>query len=84
MAQAGRCKGCGQSIMWRHTENGKSMPLDTHYTDAPLDAAGTYVLISKDRCLPFDRDVHGDNAPRYMNHWATCPKADDFKTGKKK
>jgi hypothetical protein len=73
------CKGCGQPIMWRTTPNGKPMPLEVTYTRAPVEATGTYVLTSKNGCLPFDLRAHGRTAFRYMNHWATCPVADSFK-----
>lgn len=74
------CKGCGQSILWRVTPNGKPMPLDDTYTKAPLTATGTYVLSKKTECIPFDLATHGPNAPRYMNHWATCPTPNQFRS----
>ena len=61
------CKGCGASIIWIKTEMGKDMPVN-------LKSEKRYVFI-KDH-------IHTDHwklADSFMPHWATCPKAKDFK-----
>jgi hypothetical protein len=44
-----RCRGCGASVEWWDTPNGKKIPMD-------VDADGNCEA-----------------------HWATCPKAKDFR-----
>ncbi len=76
MSDQARCNGCGAAILWRYTPAGKLMPLDAE--PRAEYQQGTYLVTDEKNCLPanpiFDagREVH-------MNHWATCPKAKDFK-----
>ena len=61
-----KCKGCGQEIIWLKTDNLKAMPADPK----PVK-----VLV-----LNTDQTVSLKKA--YTPHWATCPKANDFKAKK--
>lgn len=61
------CKGCGQEIIWKKTEDGKNMPLDIN----PKKKA----IILKDGATVVIRDT-------YTVHWETCPKADNFRKHK--
>lgn len=60
------CKGCGAEILWLKTVRGKNMPVD------PIGEA---------RII---RNQHDEAVmvQTYMPHWATCPKADEFKKEK--
>ncbi len=76
----GKCKGCDAEIVWRYTENGKAMPLDLR--PIATYAKGAYVLEEDgDHCHPaqplLDAGKH-----MHMAHFATCPKADQFKGGR--
>lgn len=61
-----KCKGCGAEIKWVLTKNGKLMPLDAKLKKF-------YVISAAD--VPIQ--MQG-----YEIHWATCPKAQDFKKSK--
>lgn len=70
------CTGCGQPLIWAYTPNGKPMPLDP---DPVPPARGTYVVDGK-HCRPSEPLTDPPETQHHMNHWATCPRADDFKT----
>ncbi|MFA5252767.1 MAG: hypothetical protein WC454_09320 [Phycisphaerae bacterium] len=61
-----KCKGCGQEIIWLKTDNGKMMPADPK--------------LLKMLVLNSDQTVTVKTA--YTPHWATCPKAAQFKKAK--
>lgn len=76
MSDASRCKGCRAPVVWRYTPNGKAMPLDA----APVPPGeGTYVIESLMHCRRSEPMFDGADAVHYMNHWATCPVADQFR-----
>lgn len=62
------CKGCGKSIMFGKTVDGKIVPLD------PVPPV--YVWSDPDRAW-----VREKNA--FVSHFATCSKANDFSASKK-
>ena len=70
-----KCRGCGANITWAKTERGKTIPLD-------MPAEMRFVLVSF-----FDRN----DAPyqqaimhkTYTSHFATCPKAAEFRRKEK-
>lgn len=64
------CKGCGKSILFAQTEDGKIIPLDTIPPTYLLERDLTGVLVA----------VRSDAV---VSHFATCPKANDFSKGKK-
>ena len=80
------CRGCGAPIRFIGTAGGKSIPVDP---DAVLywqraKAKGKVVtpngeLISCD----FEGDPNTPTGTGYVPHWATCPKADQFRRGRK-
>ena len=59
------CKGCGKPIIWAEMAAGRRAPFDAK--------AGTILLEDKD----------GTKGARYVrghvSHFATCPKADEFR-----
>ena len=73
------CKGCGQEIKWVKTFAGRNMPLD------PKPVKMVQV---KDRPVMDGVQVEsvktGYMIDVYMPHWATCPKAENFKPNKEK
>jgi hypothetical protein len=76
MHHTSTCTGCGKPIEWRHTPNGKRMPLDTE----PLTAwaKGAYVLDGEYGCRPAE-PMFDAGELMLMNHWTTCEKRDLFR-----
>lgn len=75
MRKTTACRGCGRAIIWGSTLTGGRMPLDA----APISEAtpGSYQFTGAfDTIAPAAED---NAAQIYMNHWATCPKAQQFK-----
>lgn len=70
------CRACTAEIRFAKTASGKSMPVDTKpSTDGNLvlfHEGG--VLCSRAARLPADQ-----LRPRHKSHFATCPKAGDFR-----
>lgn len=61
------CKGCGREIVWAVIDdNGKRVPLDAH-------PEKRFVFIYG---VPRDRVELKDV---WLSHFATCPKADEFR-----
>lgn len=61
------CTGCRANIVWFRTPRGKNMPADAK--------AETRIIL--------DDDGAAVMAQTWMPHWATCPKADQFKRERK-
>ncbi len=66
------CRGCGAEIAWLTTENVKLMPVNV----PPLK-----VLVSTGEAAADGRPIY-KVVTGYAAHWATCPKADDFRAEK--
>lgn len=54
------------------------MPLDVGLAEQPL--AGTYVVVNDEDCRPAEPMFDPPGTDWHMNHWATCPKAEEFKS----
>lgn len=63
-----KCRGCGADIIWTVTENGKNMPID------PKPELRLVVMGRDDNRAPLAMARN-----TYMSHFATCPKAADFR-----
>ena len=58
-------------VVWgTHPQSGKRSPMH-------LDSIGRYVLVDG-YWQKYEEERHGD-AQRFTAHWATCPKADEFR-----
>jgi len=65
-----KCKGCGAEIRWVKMETGGSMPLD----------AKSVKMVHVVPNFHPEHDIYeAYMVDVYMPHWATCPKAKDFK-----
>ena len=73
-----RCRACDAEIRWRTTPAGKNMPLEV--LPHPGPARGTYVIVNDHECRPSD-PLFDTNERNFMNHWARCPRADEFRGG---
>lgn len=72
------CKGCGKPILWIKNPAGKAEPFDAQPTrilrvEGDRDADGTPVHFLEEGKL--FQVVTG-----HVNHFVTCPKANDFRT----
>lgn len=83
------CRACGARIMFLKTAAGKTMPVDEEGTfflevkDGPeLFVLGDGTTARGQRVSPAQRE----DADRfgYISHFATCPKADQFRKARKK
>jgi hypothetical protein len=72
------CRSCGAAIVWAVTPEGRRMPVDADPVDggnvllAPAVEPGgspTATVVGK-RVQP---SLFGDDGPRYVSHFATCP-----------
>lgn len=73
-----RCRGCGREILWATTARGRPMPLDPE----PDPGKGRVSLRANQATVLGGHDLataqrQGDDL--YVPHWATCPRAADFK-----
>lgn len=73
-----RCKKCPAQIEWVLTEAGKPMPIN-----AEPDPKGNLVVVGVEhdgtRQVKVADLFTPADAVRYMPHWATCPKAEEFR-----
>lgn len=65
------CRSCGAPIIWAHTPNGKSMPLD-----AEPDPTGNIVLDDGTARVEPNQTLTGT---RHTSHFATCPHAETWR-----
>jgi hypothetical protein len=69
----GNCRGCGAAIRWVVTTTGARMPLDVRF--------------EKRFIRDYDSDKPGIEgvklADTFTSHFATCPKANEFRKEKK-
>ena len=78
----GTCKGCGASIVWIATANGKSMPCDATAIYYKMNASGKDKIITPNG-VTISCDIVTDpniaDGVGYIPHWGTCPAADKFR-----
>lgn len=73
------CKGCGAPIRWAVTTKHRSLPLDPDpHPEGNVElqdlepGIAPVALVHKRGCAPTDR-------PLYRTHFASCPKAMEFR-----
>ena len=70
------CAGCDAPVIFAVTEKGKRMPLDA----TPVQATKGFTLVERHDQAPLAHyavDTRG--ATFYVSHFATCPKAWEFR-----
>ena len=72
------CKGCGAEVKWITMPTGKNMICDAKLTQGAGEWKGVLVLDNGVIIQRPTSEIRG-----HVPHWATCPKAKDFKTKKK-
>lgn len=76
-----KCAGCGAEIIWTYTEQGKRMPLDAAPMPETPIAPGAY-RIAGEVCHAAEPMFDPPGTVYYLNHWATCPQAEQFRAAK--
>jgi len=71
MIREGACRGCGKTIKWATTKEGKWIPLDPQPPVFRMERDFDGTLIAR-----LDRDA-------FVSHFSTCPKANQFSGLKK-
>lgn len=66
------CKGCGKSIVWATTPQGRRIPLDAN--------TPTYTVT----VFPENTPAIAERSAAMVSHFVTCPKANDFSGSRKK
>lgn len=80
-----KCKGCGASIVFVRTPGGKSMPCDGPMVPYIERRGAKGKIVTADGKMvsaEVTNDLGTATGIGYVPHWATCPKATDFKRGK--
>lgn len=77
----GFCRGCGKQILWIKTPAGKHMPCDPEVIFYTKDQKGDMTLVSKTGEVVRARRTTAESHDGigYVSHYATCPKADQFR-----
>jgi len=73
------CAGCKARIVWARMDSGKLSPFDADPSpkgDWTLEQAG-----GEWRARHSPPPAEPDGVERYLNHFATCPVANDFRSG---
>lgn len=66
------CRACGAPIYWGLTNSGRKIPLDPAPTPTGNLAFRDDGRVVSDHGFP-------TTAPRYVSHFVTCPRADEFR-----
>jgi hypothetical protein len=82
MIQRGNCRSCDMPIIWARTEYGNLIPLDAEPNKPKADMALVDGVAKKiDQADLFTEVYAGD---KYLSHWASCPKAHEWRRSAKK
>lgn len=78
------CKACGAQIVWAKTEKGKLIPLDFDIVPYKPVKGGKERIFTMDGKIVAAEYADGqkDAQQGRVPHWATCPKADQFRKKK--
>jgi len=80
--RAGKCKGCGASIVWIKTPSGKSMPCNAEPVIYRERAGAPGKIVTPNgQVLSCDLDIPINQATGlgYVSHFSTCPQAEKFR-----
>lgn len=82
----GKCKGCGASIVWIQTVNGKVMPCDAALIQFVVSPGGSLKVIQQNGSMVSaeqEDDPEKMDGVGYVSHFSTCPMAAKFRKAKK-
>lgn len=74
------CRSCRAPIVWARTVGGKLAPIDVE----PVET-GNVVFLDDNRAEtlgPLELELLDPRRARFLNHFATCPDAADWKGGR--
>lgn len=76
-----RCKACGSEIVWIKTKNDKLMPCNFPPVDILIDESEKEIYVTCTGKVVHGRRCDNKSYPiqAYVPHWATCPKAEQFR-----
>jgi len=75
------CRGCDTQIIWVKNENGKAEPFDAK-TCRVMQSPGKDYKVYTDASITIE-PPQTNIVEAHLPHFVTCPKAGDFKKGKK-
>ena len=77
-----RCKGCGAEIIFLGSQNGKPIPCNYKPVLYKEKAGAKEKIVTRNgmvvSCV-LNVDLGSATGIGYIPHWATCPKADQFR-----
>ena len=76
-----KCKACGAEISWIKMQSGKLMPVDTMNT-CYEDPNGGITIVTEDGRVSKGRDAvifAPGKTKGWPSHFASCPKADEYR-----
>lgn len=80
-----KCKGCGAEIIWIMSPSGKVIPCDPIPVPYWQQAKAKGKIVTRNGEV-ISCDLYGDPETEtgigYVPHWATCPKAGEFRREK--
>lgn len=78
----GRCRGCGQKILWLTLTSGSYHPADPERIESDEYEPGDTLIVVDAEGAKVERIKPGesyDGTHGYISHFATCPKANKFR-----
>lgn len=78
----GRCRSCGQQVLWIRTKAGKNMPCNTQiieYREPKEGEKRDELLVTPDGDTVSAVIEKGTGNFGYISHFATCPNASSFR-----
>lgn len=73
------CRGCGKQIIWMRTAEGKAMPCDPEVHKVYAGGKKESFLSLNGHMVRGNTEGGEYIADGRVPHWATCPKAKQFK-----
>lgn len=79
MARKGKCKSCGEEIIWIKTAGGKAMPCDPEQIVYWEKKGGSQKIVTSNGevlSAEFSGILGTETGIGYISHFASCPNAD--------
>lgn len=80
------CKGCGATIIWVKSAGGKSIPCDPEPVAYKQETLGRMKIVTPNGEVISGEPQSDPNKATgigYISHFATCPKANEFRGGRR-
>lgn len=79
------CKGCGAKIIWIKTVGGRNIPCDPEQIVYRQKTGGSLKVVTLNGevlSAELSTDPNTGTGVGYISHFATCPKANEFRGGR--